>query len=196
MVALDRAVKAVERFRLDGPLDRWRRVRAEIHAEICDKGYDTERRTFTQYYGGRELDASLLMIPLVGFLPPSDRRVVSTVAAIERELTRDGFVMRYSHERSEAVDGLSGGEGAFLACSFWLADCLHLVGRSDAAGALFARLIDLCNDVGLLAEEYDVSSGRLVGNFPQALSHLSLVNTAHNLSPGVGAARHRSGDAG
>jgi GH15 family glucan-1,4-alpha-glucosidase len=193
-VALDRAVKAVERFGLEGPVERWRRLRAEIHAEVCDKGYDTSRRTFTQYYGGRELDASLLRIPLVGFLPASDERVAGTVAAIERELMRDGFVMRYSHEGTERVDGLPGGEGAFLACSFWLADCLYLLGRVDAARALFVRLLGLCNDVGLLSEEYEPSSGRLVGNFPQALSHLSLVNTAHNLSTGVGAARHRSGN--
>jgi GH15 family glucan-1,4-alpha-glucosidase len=193
-VALDRAVKAVERFGLEGPVERWRRLRAEIHAEVCDKGYDRGRRTFTQYYGGRELDASLLRIPLVGFLPASDDRVAGTVGAIERELMRDGLVMRYSHEGTETVDGLSGGEGAFLACSFWLADCLYLLGRVDAARALFGRLLGLCNDVGLLSEEYDPSSARLVGNFPQALSHLSLVNTAYNLSPGVGAARHRSGD--
>jgi GH15 family glucan-1,4-alpha-glucosidase len=195
-VAVDRAIKAVERFGLDGPVERWRHLRAEIHAEVCEKGYDAQREIFTQYYGGRDLDASLLMIPLVGFLPAGDPRVASTIAAIERELMRDGFVMRYSHERSEAVDGLPGGEGAFLACSFWLADCLHLVGRSDAARALFVRLLGLCNDVGLLSEEYEASSGRLVGNFPQALSHLSLVNTAHNLSPRAGAARHRSRDAG
>jgi GH15 family glucan-1,4-alpha-glucosidase len=195
-VALDRAVKAVERFRLDGPVDRWRRVRAEIHAEICHKGYDTERETFTQYYGGRELDASLLKIPLVGFLPPNDPRVGSTVGAIERELTLDGFVMRYSHEGSEAVDGLSGEEGTFLTCSFWLADCLHLLGQADAARARFLRLLRLCNDVGLLSEEYEVSSQRFLGNFPQALSHLSLVNTAYNLSSNVGSARHRSGNVG
>ncbi|MPZ92801.1 MAG: glycoside hydrolase family 15 protein [Actinobacteria bacterium] len=195
-VALDRAVKAVERFGLDGPVERWRRVRAEIHTEVCDRGYDAGRQTFTQYYGGRELDASLLMMPLVGFLPATDGRVAGTVAAIERRLMRDGFVMRYSHEDAETIDGLPGGEGAFLACSFWLADCLSLLGRIDAARTLFMRLLGICNDVGLLSEEYDPSSGRLMGNFPQALSHLSLVNTAHNLSPGVGAARHRSGDAG
>jgi GH15 family glucan-1,4-alpha-glucosidase len=195
-VALDRAVKAVERFGMDGPVERWRRLRAEIHAEVCDNGYDADRQTFTQYYGGRELDASLLMIPLVGFLPATDDRVAGTVNAIERELMRDGFVMRYSHEDAGKIDGLPGGEGAFLACSFWLADCLHILGRVDAARELFMRLLGICNDVGLLSEEYDPSSGRLVGNFPQALSHLSLVNTAHNLAPGLGAARHRSGDSG
>jgi GH15 family glucan-1,4-alpha-glucosidase len=193
-VGLDRAVKAVERFGLEGPVERWRRLRAEIHAEVCDRGYDPVRGTFTQYYGGRELDASLLRIPLVGFLPASDNRVASTVAAAERELMRDGFVMRYSHEGTETVDGLSGGEGAFLACSFWLADCLYLLGRVEAARALFVRLVGLGNDVGLLSEEYEPLSRRLVGNFPQALSHLTLVNTAYNLSPGIGAAQHRSGD--
>jgi GH15 family glucan-1,4-alpha-glucosidase len=195
-VGVDRGVKAVERFGLDGPLDRWRRLRDEIHEEVCARGYDAARGTFTQYYGSTALDASLLMIPLVGFLPPDDRRVAGTVAAIERELMRDGFVMRYPHEGADTVDGLPGGEGAFLACTFWLADCLYLLGRIDDARTLFERLLDLRNEVGLLSEEYDAGSGRLIGNFPQALSHLSLVNTAHNLAGVMGAALHRSTDSG
>ena len=181
-VAMDRAVKAVELFHLEGPVERWRRVRQEIHDEICQRGYDAERRTFTQYYGSRQLDASLLMAPLVGFLPAHDERVRGTVEAIERELCRDGFVMRYSNEGPDNIDGLPGGEGAFLACSFWLADNLALLGRTDEARKLFEQLISVANDVGLLAEEYDPEAGRLVGNFPQAFSHVSLVNTARNLS--------------
>jgi GH15 family glucan-1,4-alpha-glucosidase len=195
-VGVDRAVKAVERFGLDGPLDRWRRLRADIHDEVCTRGYDAVRGTFTQYYGSTAVDASLLMIPLVGFLPPEDRRVAGTVAAIERDLIRDGFVMRYSHDGADTVDGLPGEEGAFLACTFWLADCLYLLGRIDDARTLFERLLGLRNEVGLLSEEYDAGSRRLVGNFPQALSHLSLVNTAHNLSGAMGAARHRSTSSG
>ncbi len=181
-VAMDRAVKAVERFHLEGPVERWRQVRQEIHDEICERGYDAERRTFTQYYGSRQLDASLLMAPLVGFLPAHDERVRGTVEAIQRELCRDGFVMRYSNEGPDSVDGLPGGEGAFLACSFWLADNLALLGRADEARRLFEQLVSVANDVGLLAEEYDPDAGRLVGNFPQAFSHVALVNTARNLS--------------
>ncbi|MGH3005757.1 MAG: glycoside hydrolase family 15 protein [Gaiellaceae bacterium] len=188
-VALDRAVKAVERFGLSGPVDRWRRLRDEIHAEICREGYDAERRTFTQYYGSSELDASLLMIPLVGFLPPSDRRVAGTVEAVQRELLHDGFVRRYS--TSTEVDGLPAGEAAFLTCTFWLADNLALLGRRREARQLFERILDLRNDLGLLSEEYDPAARRLVGNFPQALSHVGLVNTAYNLTTRRGPAEHR-----
>ena len=180
-VALDRAIKDVEQYRLSGPVERWRAVRDEIHAEVLARGYDAERNTFTQFYGSRALDASTLMIPMVGFLPPDDRRVAGTVAAIERELLRDGFVLRYDAENASEVDGLSGREGAFLACSFWLADNYELIGRRDDAVELFERLLGLRNDLGLLAEEYDLVAKRLVGNFPQAFSHVSLINCAVNL---------------
>jgi GH15 family glucan-1,4-alpha-glucosidase len=175
-VALDRAVKAVDRFGLAGPVDRWRGLREEIHAEVCREGYDAERNTFTQSYGSSELDASLLRIPLVGFLPPSDPRVAGTVEAIERELVDDGFVRRYS--TSTGVDGLPAGEAAFLACTLWLADSLALLGRGREARGYFERVLDVRNDLGLLSEEYDPAARRLVGNFPQALSHVGLVNTA------------------
>jgi len=179
-VAFDRAVRTVEEFHLDGPVDRWRAIRDEIHAEVCREGYNVDRQAFTQYYGSDLLDASLLMIPLVGFLPASDPRVKSTVEAIERELVVDGFVQRYAS--NESTDGLPPGEGTFLPCSFWLVDNLNLLGRSDEAGRLFDRLVGLCNDVGLLAEEYDPKLKRMVGNFPQAFSHVALINAAFNLS--------------
>jgi GH15 family glucan-1,4-alpha-glucosidase len=188
-VALDRAVKAVERFGLEGPVDRWRGLRNEIHAEVCREGYDPERRTFTQYYGSSELDASLLMIPLVGFLPPPDPRVAGTVEAVQRELLHDGFVRRYS--TSTEVDGLPAGEAAFLVCTLWLADNLALLGRRRDARRLFERVLDLRNDLGLLSEEYDPAARRLVGNFPQALSHVGLINTAYNLTTRHGPAEHR-----
>jgi GH15 family glucan-1,4-alpha-glucosidase len=181
-VAADRAVRDVEEFGLEGPADKWRALAADIRKEVLAEGYDAERQTFTQYYGSKALDASCLMIPLVGFLPPSDPRIVGTVNAIQKELTRDGFVLRYDAESSEDVDGLTGREGAFLACSFWLADALDLIGRHDEAVELFERLIALRNDVGLLSEEYDPVAKRLVGNFPQAFSHVSLVNSAVNLA--------------
>jgi GH15 family glucan-1,4-alpha-glucosidase len=181
-VAMDRAVKAVELFGLDGPVERWRRLRAEIHSEVCEKGYDPDRNTFTQSYGSKELDASCLLIPLVGFLPPTDSRVQGTVDAINRGLCYHGLVQRYATEDSGGVDGLPAGEGAFLAATFWLADNLVLLGRIDEARELFERLLGLRNDVGLLAEEYDPTTGRLVGNFPQAFSHVGLINTAHNLT--------------
>jgi GH15 family glucan-1,4-alpha-glucosidase len=181
-MAVDRAVKDIEEYGLDGPLDRWQALRDEIHQEVCEKGYDAKRNTFTQYYGSTELDASILMMPLVGFLPPRDSRVVGTVEAIQRELTHDGFVLRYDSVNSEHVDGLTGREGAFLACSFWMADDLHLIGRHDEASELFDRLLGLRNDLGLLAEEYDPIAKRQVGNFPQAFSHVSLVNTAASLA--------------
>jgi GH15 family glucan-1,4-alpha-glucosidase len=188
-VALDRAVKAVEQFGLAGPVGRWRPLRDEIHAEVCREGYDAERKTFTQYYGSSELDASLLMIPLVGFLPPSDPRVAGTVDAVRRELLHDGFVRRYS--TSAEVDGLPAGEASFLTCTFWLADNLALLGRRREARRLFERVLDLRNDLGLLSEEYDATARRLVGNFPQALSHVGLVNTAYNLTATRGPAEHR-----
>ncbi|MGH6930723.1 MAG: glycoside hydrolase family 15 protein, partial [Dongiaceae bacterium] len=179
-VAVDRAVKDAERYRLEGPLDRWRALRQQIRDDVCRNGYDSEIGSFVQAYGSRQLDASLLLLPTVGFLPPTDPRVRGTVAAVERYLNVDGFVLRYNTERVE--DGLPPGEGAFLACSFWLADAYILQGRHDDARRLFERLVGLCNDVGLLAEEYDASSKRMLGNFPQAFSHVALVNTAYNLT--------------
>ncbi|MFI9148823.1 glycoside hydrolase family 15 protein [Streptomyces sp. NPDC053367] len=177
-VAADRAVRAVERYpHLHGDLDGWRAMRDEVHREVCEKGYDPERNTFTQSYGSRELDAALLLIPYVGFLPPGDPRVVGTVDAVRAELGRDGLLHRYSTDDT-AVDGLPGGEGTFLACSFWLAQALHLTGRREEARELFERLVGLTNDVGLLAEEYDPGAGRQLGNFPQAFSHIALVTTA------------------
>ena len=180
-VAADRAVHDIEDFGLEGPVDKWRALREQIHKEVCDKGYDSDRGAFTQFYGSKELDASVLMIPIVGFLPPKDKRVRSTVECIQRELTVDGFVSRYNSEDSAPVDGLTGREGAFLACSFWLADDLHLIGRKHEAVELFERLLGLRNDLGLLAEEYDAVAHRQVGNFPQAFSHVSLVNTTVGL---------------
>jgi GH15 family glucan-1,4-alpha-glucosidase len=175
-VVFDRAVRLAEQFGLDAPLDRWREIRDEIHAEVCERGYDTERRTFTQYYGSKELDASALNIPLVGFLPGTDERVTGTIDAIERELGRAGFVSRYS--TADTDDGLAGDEGQFLACSFWLVSALALNERVDQARVLFERLLGLTNDLGLLAEEYDVKRARQVGNFPQAFSHLTLIGAA------------------
>jgi GH15 family glucan-1,4-alpha-glucosidase len=179
-LAFDRMIKAVERHEQEGPVERWRAIRDAIHAEVCQKGFDASRNTFVQYYGADQLDASLLMIPLTGFLPIEDSRVRGTVAAIERDLVKDGFVARYPTRTN--VDGLPPGEGTFLACSFWLADCLALMGRQAEARKLFERLLALRNDVGLLSEEYDTGAKRLVGNFPQAFSHIGLVNTARNLA--------------
>jgi GH15 family glucan-1,4-alpha-glucosidase len=189
-VAADRTVQAVERFGLDGPAKQWRALRERIHREVCENGYDSERNTFTQSYGSPELDAALLMIPQVGFLPADDPRVIGTVEAIQRELTEDGFVRRYATPggEQENVDGLPGDEGAFLACTFWLADALGMIGRRQEARELFERLLDLRNDVGLLSEQWDTKRQRLVGNLPQAFSHVPLVNTALNLS-GPGDAR-------
>jgi GH15 family glucan-1,4-alpha-glucosidase len=189
-VAFDRAVRAIEQFGLDGPVERWRSSRDEVHREVLEKGFDADRNTFTQSYGAKALDASLLMIPLVGFLPADDPRVAGTVDAVQRELVEDGFVLRYQSD--EGVDGLPPGEGAFLPCSFWLADALGLLGRTAEARALFDRLAGLANDVGLLSEEYDVQAGRLLGNFPQAFTHVSLINTAGNLSSEARPAVHRS----
>jgi GH15 family glucan-1,4-alpha-glucosidase len=181
-VAFDRGVQAVERFGRAGPVDRWRKIRAAIHREVCERGFDVKLNSFTQSYGSKRLDASLLIIPLVGFLPAEDERMVGTVAAIERELVRDGFVYRYMHdEEARSVDGLPPGEGAFLPCTFWLADNLALLGRLEEAEAIFQRLLDLRSDLGLLAEEWDPHARRQLGNFPQAFTHVALVNTAFNL---------------
>jgi GH15 family glucan-1,4-alpha-glucosidase len=190
-VAFDRGVKAIERYGASGPADRWRALRDEIHAEVCREGFDQQRNTFTQYYGSRELDASLLMLPLVGFLPASDPRVVGTVAAIERELMWNDFVQRYIPQ--EHIDGMPCGEGAFLACTFWLADNYALQGRRDDAVRIFERLLGLCNDLGLLAEQYNPEQNRQLGNFPQAFSHVMLINTARNLAYGQGPAEERKG---
>jgi GH15 family glucan-1,4-alpha-glucosidase len=188
-VALDRAVKAVENFGLEGPVEDWQKLRDALHEQVCSLGFNTEMGSFVQSYDSKDLDASLLLIPLVGFLPASDPRIQGTVAAIERHLMRGGLVERYT--TAESVDGLPPGEGTFLACSFWLADNYVLLGRQDDARRLFERLLGLCNDVGLLAEEYDVQAGRMVGNFPQAFSHVGLVNTALNLSPVKGPGEER-----
>ena len=189
-VAFERAIASAEHFNLDGPVDRWKKVRDAIHDDICEHGFDEEKNSFVQYYGGDALDASLLLMPQVGFLPPDDPRVTGTIAAIERELMRDGFVLRYSTHETD--DGLAGEEGAFLACSFWLADAYVLCGRHEDARALFDRLLSLRNDLGLLAEEYDPRYKRLVGNFPQAFSHIGLINTAHNLVEAKGPAQQRA----
>ncbi len=180
-VAIDRAIKTAEEYGLEGPVDRWKEVRQEIHDQVCDEGFNASMGSFTQYYGSDQLDASLLMIPLVGFLPAHDPRVRGTIEAVERELVDGGFVLRYRTADTGDVDGLTGREGAFLACSFWLADCLSLLGRDHDARQLLDRLMGLRNDLGLLAEEYDPVAGRLVGNFPQAFSHVSLVNSAAKL---------------
>jgi GH15 family glucan-1,4-alpha-glucosidase len=179
-VVFDRAVRIAERFELEAPVERWKQVRDEIHAEVCERGYDSERRTFTQYYGSSELDASVLNIPIVGFLPGTDERVTGTIDAVSLELGRDGFVSRYS--TAETDDGLAGDEGQFLACSFWLVSALALNGRVDDARSLFERLTALANDLGLLAEEYDVGRQRQVGNFPQAFSHLTLILAARAIA--------------
>ncbi|MCY1141619.1 glycoside hydrolase family 15 protein [Actinoplanes sp. Pm04-4] len=177
----DRAVTAVHRHGLDGPIDRWRSIRDDIHAEVCAKGFDTDRNTFTQSYGSAGLDAALLLIPRVGFLPTTDPRVAGTIDAVQRELLQDGFLLRYRPEHDSA-DGLPGTEGAFLACTFWLVDALHTIGRRAEAEDLFERLLHLRNDVGLLSEEYDPTSGRQLGNTPQAFSLVGLVNSARQLS--------------
>jgi GH15 family glucan-1,4-alpha-glucosidase len=179
-VAVDRAIKDFERFELAGPIDHWRKLRDEIHKNVCRNGFNPNVGTFVQSYGSTALDASLLLIPLVGFLPISDPRVVATVEAIEQKLVVDGFVLRYDLEKSD--DGLSGDEATFLLCSFWLVDCLIMLGRRDDAHHLFDKLLGVRNDLGLLAEEYDPKSGRQLGNFPQAFSHIGLVNSAVNLS--------------
>lgn len=181
-VAFDRAVKSCERFGRPGPIDRWRALREEIHSEVCREGYNQTRNTFVRYYGSERVDASLLMIPLVGFLPADDPRVAGTIAAVQRELMPSGLVERYlADEENSRVDGLPPGEGAFLPCSFWLVEALAMQGRQAEATQLFERLLGLRNDLGLIAEEYDVANSRLVGNFPQAFTHLALVDAAYNL---------------
>jgi GH15 family glucan-1,4-alpha-glucosidase len=188
-VAMDRAVKMVEQCSLSGPVERWRSLRQYIHEQVCREGYNAALNTFVQYYGSTDVDASLLMLPLVGFLPATDPRMLGTVAAIQRRLMREGYVERYpTHPH---IDGLPPGEGAFLLCTFWLADNLALQGRFTEARAIFERLLTLRNDVGLLAEEYDRERRRLVGNFPQAFSHVGLINTARNLAGGDGPAVDR-----
>jgi GH15 family glucan-1,4-alpha-glucosidase len=190
-VALDRAVKSIESFHVKGPLARWRKLRQQIHAEICERGYNPTLGAFVQSYGATDLDASALLIPLVGFLPPHDPRVGSTLEAIRRHLMVDGLVHRYDTHRS--ADGLPAGEGAFVACSFWFADNLVLLGRRQEAQELFEHLLTLRNDVGLLAEEYDPIAKRMLGNFPQAFSHVALINTAYNLAKPDKPAEQRSG---
>jgi GH15 family glucan-1,4-alpha-glucosidase len=190
-VALDRAIKSIEQLGFEGPLDRWRALREEIHHQVCTRGFDRQRGAFVQYYGSDRLDASLLMMPLVGFLPIADPRVRGTVEAVERELMEDGFVRRYASDSE--VDGLPPGEGTFLLCTFWLADDLALLGRRRDAEHLFEQVLSVRNDLGLLSESYDVRRRRLVGNFPQAFSHVGLVNTARNLSEPGGPAQDRPG---
>ena len=185
-VAFDRAVKAAEAFRADIDVQRWRELRDRIHADVCEKGYNPRLGSFTQAYGSDQLDASLLLIPQVGFLPYDDPRVRGTIEAIEKHLMIDGFVLRYRTEQTD--DGLPPGEGVFLACSFWMVSALRMLGRTDDARKLFERLLTLRNDVGLLAEEYDPRAKRQLGNFPQALSHIALINAAfefnRSASPG------------
>jgi GH15 family glucan-1,4-alpha-glucosidase len=188
-VAVDRAVKAVESYGVDGPVDRWRALRERIHAQVCREGFDPDLNAFVLFYGSKLLDASLLMMPLVGFLPASDPRVEGTVSAIETHLVRDGFVARY--DTSPEVDGLPAGEGSFLLCTFWLADNLALLGRTRDARRIFERALSVRSDVGLLSESYDTDAARLVGNYPQAFSHVGLVNTARNLSRDDGPADSR-----
>jgi GH15 family glucan-1,4-alpha-glucosidase len=179
-VAFDRGIKSAERFGFKAPLERWRSLRDTICREVCEKGFDATQNTFVESYGSQVLDASILLLPAVGFLPASDPRVRGTVAAIEKHLMRDGFVLR--HDPREVSDEKQPIEGAFLACSLWLADAHVLAGEIDKAQALFDRVVAIANDLGLLAEEYDSGEGRQTGNFPQALTHIALINTAHNLS--------------
>jgi GH15 family glucan-1,4-alpha-glucosidase len=192
-VAFDRGVKIVEEFGLDGPADVWRKIRQEIHNDVCSKGYSEALGSFVQSYGSQWLDGSLLLLPTTGFLPPEDARIQGTVRAIEKRLLSESFVMR--HDPAEVETGLAHGEGAFLACSFWLADAYLLIGREDEARNLFNRLLETRNEVGLLSEQYDPRAGRLIGNFPQAFSHIALVNTAHNLARPSKPAQQRAGRA-
>jgi GH15 family glucan-1,4-alpha-glucosidase len=189
-LAFDRVIKSAEAFGLPGDIERWRAIRAEIHADVCTRGYNAELASFVQAYGSKELDASLLLLPAIGFLPPEDPRIRGTVAAIERDLVVGGLVRRYDTE--SGTDGLPPGEGLFLACSFWLVDAYVMLGRRDEAVALFERLLALRNDLGLLSEQYEPVSRRLVGNFPQAFSHLALVNSASNLGHDRKPAEQRS----
>jgi GH15 family glucan-1,4-alpha-glucosidase len=179
-VAFDRAIKSAEQFGFEAPLDQWRALRATIHRDVCEKGFDRKQNAFVESYGAEVLDASILLLPSVGFLPPDDPRVEGTIAAIERHLVRDGFVLRHDPRRSATEPKPL--EGAFLACSLWLADAYVLSGKIDKARAIFDRVVGVANDLGLLAEEYDTVEKRQTGNFPQALTHIALINTAHNLS--------------
>jgi GH15 family glucan-1,4-alpha-glucosidase len=189
-VALDRAIRGAERFNLPAPLERWKALRTRVHTTVCAEGYSEKRSSFVQYFGGDTLDASLLLMPLVGFLPPEDPRIAGTLDAVGNDLLIDGLVRRYHTD--ETADGLSGSEGVFLACSFWYVDNLALQGRHQEARTMFDRLLELSNDVGLLAEEYDPLGRRQLGNFPQAFSHLALINTALNLDTQAGPAAQRS----
>jgi GH15 family glucan-1,4-alpha-glucosidase len=181
--AFERGVRMVEEFGFsaDGHLDRWKQTRDQIHREICERGYNEKKKAFTQYYGSDAMDASVLLTPLTGFLPPDDERMRSTIEAIERDLFEDGFILRYRPEE-ENVDGLPGRDGAFLPCSFWFASCLDWIGEKERARSWFERLLNLRNDLGLLAEEYDPKAKRQLGNFPQAFSHLAIITTAYRLS--------------
>jgi GH15 family glucan-1,4-alpha-glucosidase len=189
-VAFDRTIKSAERFGLDGSVEHWKKIRDEIHADVCRLGFDTALNTFVRSYGSKQLDASLLLLPAIGFLPPEDPRIRGTVAAVERSLVTDGLVRRYNTDAAD--DGLPAGEGVFLACSFWLVDAYLMLGRREDAERLFERLLSLRNDVGLLSEEYDPYANRLIGNFPQAFSHLALVNSASNLAHSTKPAEQRS----
>jgi GH15 family glucan-1,4-alpha-glucosidase len=189
-LAFDRAIRSAERFNLPGPVEEWRKIRERIHTDVCSRGFDSKLGSFVRAYGSKELDASLLLLPAIGFLPPNDARIISTVEAIERRLMMKGLVLRY--DSATASDGLPAGEGVFLACSFWLADAYLMLGRDDDALRLFNHLLSLRNDVGLLSEQYEPRTRRLVGNFPQAFSHLALVNTASNLAHHQKPAEQRS----
>jgi GH15 family glucan-1,4-alpha-glucosidase len=190
-VAFDRGIRLCEEFGREGPVERWRAIRAEIHAQVCREAWSDRLGSFTQSYGSSRLDASLLLLPQVGFLPPHDPRIRGTLEAVQRQLSDEEFLLRYRTE--ESVDGLPGGEGAFLPCSFWLVDALALDGRHDEAAELFERLLGLRNDVGLLAEEYDPREKRLLGNFPQAFSHVALINSALTLArTAAGQVRHQA----
>jgi GH15 family glucan-1,4-alpha-glucosidase len=189
-VAFDRAIKYAERCGRNGHLKKWRELRETVHREVCEKGFDSQLNSFTQTYGSKRLDASLLLMPLVGFLPVEDPRVRGTIAAIEKNLIRDGLVQRY--DTHELDDGVRGHEGSFLACSFWLVSAWNLCGRREEARELFERLLSLRNDVGLLSEEYDTVAQRQVGNFPQALSHIALVNSALEFSRGTSPGERRA----
>jgi GH15 family glucan-1,4-alpha-glucosidase len=190
-VAFDRAVKIAEKGAFDAPLQRWKTIRDEIHEQICAKAFDAKLNSFVQSYGSNQLDASVLLMPMVGFLPPEDPRIRGTVAAIEKHLMRDGLVMRYDTSKTE--DGLPGPEGKFLACSFWMVSNLKMIGCEDDAHKLFKHLLSLANDTGLLAEEYDRERKRLVGNFPQAFSHIALLGAAFDLND-KGERRHETND--
>lgn len=189
-VAFDRAIRSAKEFNLDGPIRHWQEIRGHIHADVCSRGFNAEIGSFVRSYDSSEMDASPLLLPAVGFLPANDDRIRGTVEQVERILLRDGFLLRY--DTTKSADGLPRGEGIFLACSFWLVDAYAMLGRRKDAEALFERLLALRNDVGLLSEEYDVATGRATGNFPQAFSHLSLINSACNLGRSMAPARQRA----